>query len=603
MNAASCEVTIPIAADVLRRIWRLRFGLASLLATIGGVSVYFDSSAGWYLVAIASVLIVNSLVKLRGLKHAPRIELFDDRMEVWGVLVGTPRSIPYASIRFVEWRVLRDIGLARVSTTNRFAFLVTSSWLQSRDDFHKLIREFECRLTQSRVLSWRMLHTTTAYVSMCVALGLFAIHGFLMLRNPSIDVITVMANGAFSPVLVSSGEWFRLVTDAGLHASWLHLLLNVMLIAMAFAELEERIGHARVIILMVVGAVFASLATWTFSPHQAVIGASGMAYAALGAIAYQLIRIPASAPLSFRLMPPWWLLVMMFADVAFGLAVPEVSFAMHAGGFVSGAVTMAALSGTLGTASRTTKWIVNGLAGIGVALVGSSAFALYRYNAADHPEHLMQVRLLSPQLPAEVINAAAYRLVRNPGATREELKAALIGIGRVLSSPATAQLSGDLLAAYSDTAAMLSVRTGDLAAGRALELRAVALATRTRSARQPKAGMYLARVVQFELAAPAPAREATVTITARAHELCVSAARPAAAAQSLRAVAMRNDAPIGLLLVPDSRRGVATCVPAAVAAGDRVRVTYVGAARAAGAPRFFAVRARDADLPAFVLGP
>ena len=602
-SAAESIVTFDISAKLLRNAWRSRLVLSSILILIGGASAAAGDVYGWGIVAVGSVLGMSAIAKLRGLRNAPRIEFLHDRLQIWGMLGGTPRTIPYVDVRMADWQVVRRAGLARIAQANRFPFSIDSARLGSVEAFQDLVGELERRLPTGRVVSHRARHSNRPYATFAVIACLVAVHTGFVISGAEIGTESILRSGALVTVLVSQGELFRLITDAALHANWLHLILNANIIAIGFGELESRIGTPRTAILMIVGAVGASCSAWMFSIYPIVIGASGMAYASLGGIAYQLVVKPSTAPLSFQIAPAWWLLVLAMIDVLYGVFDEQVSFAMHAGGFVSGAVTMAALSGTLGTASRTTKWIVNGLAGIGVALVGSSAFALYRYNAADHPEHLMQVRLLNPQLPAEVINAAAYRLVRNPGATRQELKAATIGIERVLSSPATAQLAGDLLAAYSDTAAMLAVRTGDLAAGRALELRAVALATRTRSARQPKAGMYLARVAQFELAAPAPAREATVTITARAHELCVSAARPAAAGQSLRAVAMRNDAPIGLLLVPDSRRGVATCVPAAVAAGDRVRVTYVGAARAAGAPRFFAVRARDADLPAFVLGP
>ena len=211
MCAADSDVTISIASDVLRRTWRLRLGLAIVLLTIGGAFLYLHASEGWYLIGIGGVLIANSLVKLYGLGHSPRIELLSDRMAVWGVLLPTPRVIRYSNIRLIEWRIVRNIGLARVSTRNSPAFLIASTWLKSIDDFHVLVREFGLRLPPECVIDRRKAHTATAYVSMFVAAALFAIHTFISLRTPQIDVFTVLAHGAFSPTLVEQGEWFRLI--------------------------------------------------------------------------------------------------------------------------------------------------------------------------------------------------------------------------------------------------------------------------------------------------------------------------------------------------------------------------------------------------------
>ena len=211
-------------------MWRQRFVLAGVLLLVGGAILSLDVRDGWYLVAIGSALVTNATIKLRGLRNTPRIEFQIDRLAIWGILIGSPRVALYSDIRLVEWRIVRRIGVARISIGNLPAFVVVSSWLRFTEDFHAFIQELKARLPTGRVVEWRTLHATTAYFSMFVATVLVAVHVFVVLRTPPIGIYNVIAHGAFVPVLVARGEWFRLVTSAALHASWRvishHLVCN-----------------------------------------------------------------------------------------------------------------------------------------------------------------------------------------------------------------------------------------------------------------------------------------------------------------------------------------------------------------------------------------
>ena len=599
-SAASGKDTIvELARKPLQRMWVTRLVLSIVLLLVGGGFLYVKAAQGWIFVVIAAVLGANAITKLRGLGGAPRIALLSDQIEVWGLLLRSPQAISYSRITFVEWRMIGKIGVARIATSSPFPTVITSSFLKSLDDFHLLVAELSSRLPRGSVIDRDSVQRFRPLVSLLTIVLLISIHTIISLQNSQIAPIDLIERGAFMPVLFSDGEWFRALTDAGLHVGILHLALNLMLIAFGFGELEEVIGHARIIILMVSGAIAASLSTWAFSSHAVVVGASGMAYSGLGAIAYLLIANPKAAPTTFRVSPAWLLLALIAVDTVLGILVPEVSFAMHSGGFVAGFVVMSVLSSDQKTLSRFKEQVLATSAVAGLLLVAASAYSLFEYHQARHPNHLMQLRLLNQRVPATFRNGAAYRIATNPKASKDELRYALSASKALISLPNTAPRE---LAAYQDTAATLLFRNREFEKARSIELAAFTNASSLPKDQQVEVPVYLGHLAQFELAAPDSNQTATQTGLLYAGRVCTTRSQPNDA--YVRAVTLREHKASGLLLIPSTRHNTFLCVAApSITAADTVRITHVGASSSLGEPRFFPVLAKFADLPEFILHP
>ena len=598
VRAADSQATIPLAAAVLRRTWRTRLGLATILLSIGGALLHLHAVQGWAFVAIGGAFAVNSLLKLRGMGASPRIEFREDRIDVWGLLLGSPRSIRYKNIPLVEWQRIGQTRVARLATNAPIPLVISSTVDGSREIFDQLIMQFEARLPVGSIIDRQKAQPHRPLASLFAIVALIAVHVSRWLWQPDTDAMSLIVDGAFVPALVASGEWFRIFTAAFLHTGALHLAINLAFIGFGFAELEECIGQARTIILMVSGTISASLVAYFASSHTLLVGASGMAYAAIGAIAVQLAVRPAQAPISFRMLPSWVLPTLVAGDAVAGLLLQQVSLAMHAGGFLGGALTMGALLRTSQTPSRKSRWMLNAVATGGVALVVGSAYALLQYRVSGHPQRLMLVRLLDDETPKEIRNSATYRLALNPTISRQELAVARRGAEQLLAMRVPPQE----LAAYLDTAAALNSREGNVQQARALERRAIGEAISLPAASRAELPSYIAHLAQFDLAVP-PLPDVPIAITPAPHALCFGAVATRSPAQSLRAVVLRRDAPIGLLLVPNTHRTGPGCIAAAVAATDTVRVTYAGAPLGIESPRFFAIRPTDADLPPFVVSP
>jgi membrane associated rhomboid family serine protease len=149
------------------------------------------------------------------------------------------------------------------------------------------------------------------------------------------------------------------LTSMFLHASWLHILGNMLFLFIFGNNVEDVMGRARYLLFYIAGGYAAALTqafvTLHWSGAQAAsiptIGASGAIAAVLGAY---LVLLPHArvitlifgfipAPLSAGfLLVVWFLLQLWSAD--FSLTHPEsgggTAFAAHVGGFVFGLLTV-----------------------------------------------------------------------------------------------------------------------------------------------------------------------------------------------------------------------------------------------------------------------
>src|SRR5271168_3997326 len=97
--------------------------------------------------------------------------------------------------------------------------------------------------------------------------------------------------------IISGHRWITILTAMFMHASWSHIIGN-MIFLWAFApEIEDAMGRGRYLVFYLVGGLVAMLAQVAASPHSTVpnLGASGAIAAVMGAflITYPRDRIRA----------------------------------------------------------------------------------------------------------------------------------------------------------------------------------------------------------------------------------------------------------------------------------------------------------------------
>lgn len=199
---------------------------------------------------------------------------------------------------------------------------------------------------------------------LAVNVGVFAVDWVLGLAGrPD----TLLEAGAMVPLLVASGEWWRLFTAIFLHIGLLHLAFNSLALLVFGGLIEEALGSARMVALYLVTGFAASVTSYTFgSPVVAAVGASGAIFGMLGAwLAYNLRR----RSLSLARSNVQSALFLIAINLVFGFTVPGIDNLAHIGGLVSGVAAGFASEGLGRRATRTASRVA-GLAAIAlVALV------------------------------------------------------------------------------------------------------------------------------------------------------------------------------------------------------------------------------------------
>jgi len=153
-----------------------------------------------------------------------------------------------------------------------------------------------------------------------------------------VGIEALLRAGALERDRVQSGEWWRLLTAAFLHGSWLHLGMNVLLGAGWCRAIERALGTLRFLGLWLGAALAASAASLLLQDVVAV-GASGAIFGMVGAVmalhrralpgwgAFLRSRATRSVVLSLAA----WTVTALVADL-------HIDHAAHTGGLVFGAL-------------------------------------------------------------------------------------------------------------------------------------------------------------------------------------------------------------------------------------------------------------------------
>jgi membrane associated rhomboid family serine protease len=169
------------------------------------------------------------------------------------------------------------------------------------------------------------------------------------------------------PVLVAAGEYWRLLGAAFLHVGLLHLVFNMIALAVVGPGLERVFGHWRFLALYLLSALGGSLAVYLFGdPFGPVAGASGAIYGLFAASVIVLRNLG---------LDPRAMLVTIGLNLAISFA-PGISLLGHLGGLIVGALTALVLVYAPRGANRTPVQIL----ALGGMLAVMLALLLYRTN-------------------------------------------------------------------------------------------------------------------------------------------------------------------------------------------------------------------------------
>ena len=167
-----------------------------------------------------------------------------------------------------------------------------------------------------------------------VTYALIGINVVVFLVQFTVGVNAVAGDYGMWPVGIAiGGEWWRLVTAAFLHGSFLHIAFNMYVLFALGPTLDRILGHSRYLILYVMAAIGGGVASYVFSDMRTVsVGASGAIFGLMGAL------VVAGRRLRYDVTQ---VLVLLAINVVIGFFAAGVDWRAHLGGLVTGAAVAA----------------------------------------------------------------------------------------------------------------------------------------------------------------------------------------------------------------------------------------------------------------------
>src|SRR5271157_2144907 len=182
----------------------------------------------------------------------------------------------------------------------------------------------------------------------------------IILVNGFVFVQELMGGDAFVttwsavPAQIFSGHhWITILTAMFMHASWSHIIGNMIFLWAFGPEIEDSMGRWRYLVFYLVGGMVAMLAQVLASPHSTVpnLGASGAIAAVMGGVLVTYPRdriksilfififikvtfIPAALLIGF-----WFLTQLFNAGQVAHAQAGGVAYLAHVGGVIFGAAT------------------------------------------------------------------------------------------------------------------------------------------------------------------------------------------------------------------------------------------------------------------------
>ena len=136
------------------------------------------------------------------------------------------------------------------------------------------------------------------------------------------------------------------LTSTLLHANFLHLALNLLMLVICGRAVEQAMGAVNLGVMYLIGAIAAAAAQWAVDPASQipVIGASGAISAVVGAYAllFGRSRVKIANPALARAVHVAWLaaawvgLQLLFGYASSAGGGPSIATLAHVGGFLAG---------------------------------------------------------------------------------------------------------------------------------------------------------------------------------------------------------------------------------------------------------------------------
>lgn len=151
---------------------------------------------------------------------------------------------------------------------------------------------------------------------------------------PNEMVLYLMFGAQYGPI-VSSGEWFRIITSMFVHGGFVHLLFNMYALYFLGRIVENVYGTDKFLTFYFLSGMVGNVATHLFYYNSFSVGASGAIFGLVGVLFAAGFR--KDTPYSLKPITGSALLPMIIINIALGIMPgTNINNAAHIGGFLTG---------------------------------------------------------------------------------------------------------------------------------------------------------------------------------------------------------------------------------------------------------------------------
>ena len=147
--------------------------------------------------------------------------------------------------------------------------------------------------------------------------------------------VLVLFGGKYAPAIYQAGQWWRLITAGFLHASLLHIGMNMWVMFDLVAEVEQFYGTSRLVVIYIVSSFAGFLLSLWWAPATVSIGASAACFGLIGGM--MAVGLTRDTPLARAIRSyyrRWAIYGIIFSFMPF----MHIDIAAHIGGLIGGFV-------------------------------------------------------------------------------------------------------------------------------------------------------------------------------------------------------------------------------------------------------------------------
>jgi rhomboid protease GluP len=171
---------------------------------------------------------------------------------------------------------------------------------------------------------------TLSFVFLWVAAFIMASNNLETIED---HIVTV---GAITKSMFSMHEFYRIASSFFLHKNIPHIISNIFVFSVLARSMEGFFGRVRLINIVLLSALFATIFSVQFSPYALVIGASGGVFGLFGAYIFINFKYQKSLPGSIAAMSRRYIIAILSIEIILEIFWGGIDISSHIGGFIFG---------------------------------------------------------------------------------------------------------------------------------------------------------------------------------------------------------------------------------------------------------------------------